>query len=258
MEVRGCGVDCHAGPAVGPLLSECTNHEHRHILGHGAAREALATTHGDSASRGRRAGRKGQDHSRCVSADAQCADQRVQPEIESRAAHGIVVGRRRTNPGRAARDGCSGRRSSREDACAKFRHYLYEWLGVDKVELAVMAELLLRGEQTIGELRGHASRMEPIPDLNALRPILESLEQKQLVVMLTPAGAARSSLTISTPPSGWQNSRPNLPRDTTRLSRTRPEHQVDACRVSRRNNSPPWKPQSLSCAARGRDTRATN
>jgi uncharacterized protein len=70
----------------------------------------------------------------------------------------------------------------------KFRHYLYEWLGVDKVELAVMAELLLRGEQTIGELRGHAARMEPIPDLNALQAILESLEQKQLVVMLTPAG----------------------------------------------------------------------
>ncbi len=27
----------------------------------------------------------------------------------------------------------------------RFRHYLYEWLGVDKVELAVIAELLLRG-----------------------------------------------------------------------------------------------------------------
>ena len=27
----------------------------------------------------------------------------------------------------------------------KYRHLLYEWLGVDKVELAVMAELLLRG-----------------------------------------------------------------------------------------------------------------
>jgi uncharacterized protein len=70
----------------------------------------------------------------------------------------------------------------------KFRHYLYEWMGVDKVELAVMAELLLRGEQTIGELRGHASRMEPIPDLNALRPILDVLEEKQLIVMLTPVG----------------------------------------------------------------------
>src|SRR5947207_2047034 len=30
----------------------------------------------------------------------------------------------------------------------KFRHLMYEWLGVDKVELAVMAELLLRGAQT--------------------------------------------------------------------------------------------------------------
>ena len=27
---------------------------------------------------------------------------------------------------------------------AKYRHYMYEWLGVDKVELAVMTELLLR------------------------------------------------------------------------------------------------------------------
>jgi hypothetical protein len=71
---------------------------------------------------------------------------------------------------------------------AKYRHYLYEWLGVDKVELAVMAELLLRGEQTIGELRGHASRMELIADLNALRPILDALLSKDLIVELTPAG----------------------------------------------------------------------
>ena len=52
---------------------------------------------------------------------------------------------------------------------AKYRHYLYEWLGVDKIELAVMAELLLRGPQTEGELRGRASRMESIADLPALR-----------------------------------------------------------------------------------------
>ncbi len=47
----------------------------------------------------------------------------------------------------------------------KYRHYLYDWLGVDKVEMAVMVELLLRGEQTVGELRGRAARMEPIADL---------------------------------------------------------------------------------------------
>ncbi len=71
---------------------------------------------------------------------------------------------------------------------AKFRHYLYKWLGVDKVELAVMAELLLRGAQTIGELRGRAARMEPIADVGALRPILASLVAKGLVVSLTPEG----------------------------------------------------------------------
>lgn len=70
----------------------------------------------------------------------------------------------------------------------KYRHYLYEWLGVDKVELAVMAELLLRGDQTEGELRGRAARMEPIRDLAALRPVLDSLRAKALIVSLTPEG----------------------------------------------------------------------
>jgi uncharacterized protein YceH (UPF0502 family) len=70
----------------------------------------------------------------------------------------------------------------------KFRHYLYDWLGVDKVELSVMAELLLRGEQTVGELRGRASRMDPIESLEALRAILQTLIEKNLVVALTPEG----------------------------------------------------------------------
>jgi uncharacterized protein YceH (UPF0502 family) len=70
----------------------------------------------------------------------------------------------------------------------RFRHCMYEWLGVDKVELAVMAELLLRGTQTEGELRGRAARMEPIADLAALRPVLVSLKQKGLVLSLTPEG----------------------------------------------------------------------
>jgi len=70
----------------------------------------------------------------------------------------------------------------------KYRHALYEWLGVTKVELAVMAELLLRGAQTVGELRGRAARMEPIADLGALTPLLDSLEVKGLVVALTPSG----------------------------------------------------------------------
>jgi uncharacterized protein len=71
---------------------------------------------------------------------------------------------------------------------AKYRHYLYEWLGVDKVEMAVMIELILRGPQTEGELRGRAARMEPIADVAALRPVLDSLRAKGLVISLTPEG----------------------------------------------------------------------
>ncbi len=70
----------------------------------------------------------------------------------------------------------------------KYRHLLYEWLGVDKVELAVMAELLLRGEQTLGDLRGRAARMEPIKGIAELQPIVESLRQKGLILLLTPPG----------------------------------------------------------------------
>jgi uncharacterized protein len=71
---------------------------------------------------------------------------------------------------------------------AKYRHYLYEWLGVDKVELAVMAELLLRGPQSEGALRSRAARMEPIADLGALRPVLVALKARGLVIPLTAEG----------------------------------------------------------------------
>lgn len=70
----------------------------------------------------------------------------------------------------------------------KYRHLAYEWLGVDKTELAVMAELLLRGAQTVGELRGRAARMEPIKGMTELRPVLESLVAKGLLIYVTPPG----------------------------------------------------------------------
>src|SRR5262245_65220721 len=71
---------------------------------------------------------------------------------------------------------------------AKYRHHAYEWLGVEKTELAVMTELLLRGEQTLGELRGRAARMEPIADLAALKPVVDSLIHKGLMIELTTPG----------------------------------------------------------------------
>jgi len=71
---------------------------------------------------------------------------------------------------------------------SKFKHHGYEWLGVNNPELAVMTELLLRGAQALGDLRGRAARMDPIEDLAALKPIVSALVERGLMVELTPAG----------------------------------------------------------------------
>ncbi|MCA9012126.1 MAG: DUF480 domain-containing protein [Planctomycetaceae bacterium] len=70
----------------------------------------------------------------------------------------------------------------------KYRHYGYDYLGVKGVEAAIMTELLLRGEQTAGELRTRAGRFEPIADLPTLQGLLDSLMARGLVVALTPPG----------------------------------------------------------------------
>jgi uncharacterized protein YceH (UPF0502 family) len=73
----------------------------------------------------------------------------------------------------------------------RWKHTLYDWLKVTKVELAVIAELLLRGAQTEGDLRSRASRMEPLPDLGSLQAVLESLAAKDLILYLSPPGVRR-------------------------------------------------------------------
>jgi uncharacterized protein len=70
----------------------------------------------------------------------------------------------------------------------KYKHLAYEWLGVKPVELAVLGELLLRGTQSVGDLRGRAARMEPIADLAALKPIVDGLVERGLMIELTPPG----------------------------------------------------------------------
>ncbi len=70
----------------------------------------------------------------------------------------------------------------------KYRHYGYNWLGVKGAEAAVITELLLRGEQTAGDLRVRASRFEPIPDLGTLQGIIKQLMERNLVIPLTPPG----------------------------------------------------------------------
>jgi hypothetical protein len=76
---------------------------------------------------------------------------------------------------------------------AKWKHTAYDWLGLRgrAAELAILAELLLRGPQTEAELRARASRMDEIDDLPTLQGMLASLKDMGLVVYLSPPGQKR-------------------------------------------------------------------
>jgi uncharacterized protein YceH (UPF0502 family) len=77
----------------------------------------------------------------------------------------------------------------------KWRHHVYEQWQVSKEEIAVLAELLLRGAQTEGELRARCSRMEPFPDRESLRAVIGPLVQRGLAIWLTPEGRRGALLT---------------------------------------------------------------
>ncbi len=70
----------------------------------------------------------------------------------------------------------------------KYRHAAYEWFDIDGPGSAIITELLLRGPQTLGELRSRASRMYAFDNLAAVQQIVEELIGKELVESLSPAG----------------------------------------------------------------------
>ncbi len=75
----------------------------------------------------------------------------------------------------------------------KYRHELTQLLNLDGQELAVLGELLLRGAQSIGDLRSRASRMKKIASLDDLEAVLNRLREREypLVIRLSPEGMRR-------------------------------------------------------------------
>jgi uncharacterized protein YceH (UPF0502 family) len=67
----------------------------------------------------------------------------------------------------------------------RWRHNLYDAWQVSKPELAVLAELLLRGPQTAAEARARASRMEPL-DQDTATSTIKALVDRGFIVWLTP------------------------------------------------------------------------
>ena len=76
----------------------------------------------------------------------------------------------------------------------KYRHQAGEALHVRGAELAILAELLLRGPQTVGELRGRASRMHPLESLDVVKNMLRALSEREepLVREIPPAPGSRA------------------------------------------------------------------
>ncbi len=79
-----------------------------------------------------------------------------------------------------ALDGLRGKGLVREamlsgSRVAKFRHLAREVLHVDTSQLVILTELLLRGPQSIGDIRQNASRMHPIESLELTKGILDAL-----------------------------------------------------------------------------------
>ncbi|MEO5339191.1 MAG: YceH family protein [Magnetococcus sp. MYC-9] len=57
----------------------------------------------------------------------------------------------------------------------KYRHFFTDRFKFVPEEAAILCELLIRGPQTLGELRGHASRMHPFAELSTVEKHLKNL-----------------------------------------------------------------------------------
>ncbi|WP_339732400.1 DUF480 domain-containing protein [uncultured Gimesia sp.] len=63
----------------------------------------------------------------------------------------------------------------------RYRHYMRHRFEFTEPQLAILTELWLRGRQTMGELRGRASRMVPIETLDQLRAEFKGLLDRKYV-----------------------------------------------------------------------------
>ncbi len=63
----------------------------------------------------------------------------------------------------------------------KFAHRLGETLNLGRREMAILCVLMLRGPQTVGELRGRTERMHDFADMEEVEHVLAILEKRELV-----------------------------------------------------------------------------
>ena len=66
----------------------------------------------------------------------------------------------------------------------KYRHLFDEALGLNGAEISLLALLMLRGPQTLGELKGRSERMHRFASLGEVATSLETLIERELVARL--------------------------------------------------------------------------
>ena len=74
----------------------------------------------------------------------------------------------------------------------KFCHTGTSTLKVEIAQLALLAELMMRGPQTPAELRTRAGRMVPIESLERLAELIEPLERRGLIERIAPGRGFRA------------------------------------------------------------------
>jgi len=104
----------------------------------------------------------------------------------------------------------------------KYAHRLGESLNLGRRELAIICVLMLRGPQTVGELRGRTERMHPFEDLDQVEHVLNSLATREPDPLVAPASRGRwRHLWVNEPEEEPESSapRPNLESRVTALER---------------------------------------
>ncbi len=72
-----------------------------------------------------------------------------------------------------------------ESRVPKYKHIMPEIFGLTPPELAVMCVLMLRGPQTVGEIRGRTNRLHEFSDLAEVETTLDGLSKKEPHVLVT-------------------------------------------------------------------------
>jgi uncharacterized protein YceH (UPF0502 family) len=107
----------------------------------------------------------------------------------------------------------------------KHRELLAETLNLGRRELAILCELMVRGPQTVGELRDRAARLHPFTDLEEVESVLRRLAEQEpepLVVRLPRQPGTKeprnAHLLSGEPPGGPVAPPPEAPAREDRLA----------------------------------------